>query len=682
MQPRQRSRCGDHRVRELAAGPSLVHQHDAPARRVHLLAPQHVGGAGRQAEAAVHAVVDEVGSGRSRRSPSGHQIAAHEEAGVAHAGRVEAAPSPGAPASSAGVGSCHGSSGGAHVRRARRARTQAASARSGSRSRSAASAPPGGSVIQEGPSPPRPTSVPAERVGGAQGAGQVGRQRRTTRTTQRRRPSAGPRAGAATAPRRPRRPRPRARARAARRGVLGPRRPSRRRSAASTAPRPSAQATSRHSSSSGRGPARSRRRARARPASSHRARARSGVRGQRVQPHGDLDDQPQRAERAGEQLGQVVAGDVLDHLAARPGDRAVGERDGDAQHQVARARRSGGAAGPSRRWRPRPPTVAAGRAERRIEREHLARRRRTRSWARASGTPGLEDGGQVARRCAPRTRCSEPEVSSRRRARSASRGPSSTSCRRRESAASPARRRTATGRLLGECVGASPRRGDRATQNRSATPAASSGCSPVRARHLAAQPRRGHDLAGVGEPLGIERAAQPLERVQVGLVEHQRHVALLVDADAVLAGDRAAGVDAGREDQRRRAPRPARPRPPGAVVADERVEVAVAGVEHVGDLQAVLGGELVDPVAAPRGAGCAGSRRPGRSSWAPCGPSPRTPPCAPSRSARARPRPRRRAGRVAPSRSQSAIDLVEPRVALRLPGRRARRSARRPASSG
>ena len=31
------------------------------------------------------------------------------------------------------------------------------------------------------------------------------------------------------------------------------------------------------------------------------------------------------------------------------------------------------------------------------------------------------------------------------------------------------------------------------------------------------------------------------------------------------------------------------------VVADERVQVAVAGVEDVGDLQPVLGGELVDP---------------------------------------------------------------------------------------
>ena len=95
-------------------------------------------------------------------------------------------------------------------------------------------------------------------------------------------------------------------------------------------------------------------------------------------------------------------------------------------------------------------------------------------------------------------------------------------------------------------------------------------------------------MPGFGEPGGVERAAQPLERVEVGLGEHLRHVLLLVDADAVLAGDRAAGVQAGVEDQ------------PGqllgllglaldrAVVADERVQVAVAGVEDVGDDHAVL----------------------------------------------------------------------------------------------
>src|SRR3954464_15765276 len=107
----------------------------------------------------------------------------------------------------------------------------------------------------------------------------------------------------------------------------------------------------------------------------------------------------------------------------------------------------------------------------------------------------------------------------------------------------------------------------------------------VRAGHLAAQSRRRHDLAGVGQPGRVERAAQALERVQVLLAEHLRHVLLLVDPDAVLAGDRPAGVQAGVEDE------------PGellgalgfalhaAVVADERVQVAVAGVEDVATMR-------------------------------------------------------------------------------------------------
>ncbi len=59
-------------------------------------------------------------------------------------------------------------------------------------------------------------------------------------------------------------------------------------------------------------------------------------RGHRVEPERRLRDDAERAEGAGEQLAEVVPGDVLDDLAARPGDRAVGEHDRDADQQVAR----------------------------------------------------------------------------------------------------------------------------------------------------------------------------------------------------------------------------------------------------------------------------------------------------------------------------------------------------------
>ncbi len=55
--------------------------------------------------------------------------------------------------------------------------------------------------------------------------------------------------------------------------------------------------------------------------------------------HGDVGHRAQRAPGAGEQFAQVVAGDVLDHAAARlDGVAAAGHR-GDAQKVVARGAR-------------------------------------------------------------------------------------------------------------------------------------------------------------------------------------------------------------------------------------------------------------------------------------------------------------------------------------------------------
>src|SRR3954471_21437300 len=156
-----------------------------------------------------------------------------------------------------------------------------------------------------------------------------------------------------------------------------------------------------------------------------------------------------------------------------------------------------------------------------------------------------------------------------------------------------------------------PQRRDPVPRMRSRRPSRSASCSaaatsealgkacrlqrvlPVRPGHLAAQPRRRHDLARVGEPAGVERAAQLLERGEVGLVEHLRHVALLVHADAVLAGDRAAGLHAREHDLAGELL--------GALglalgVADERMQIAVAGVEDVADAQPVLARQLVDAI--------------------------------------------------------------------------------------
>ena len=58
---------------------------------------------------------------------------------------------------------------------------------------------------------------------------------------------------------------------------------------------------------------------------------------QRMQAkHGPGDD-AEGAERARHQLGQVIAGDVLHHLAAAGGDGAIRQNDGDADDEVANA---------------------------------------------------------------------------------------------------------------------------------------------------------------------------------------------------------------------------------------------------------------------------------------------------------------------------------------------------------
>ena len=56
---------------------------------------------------------------------------------------------------------------------------------------------------------------------------------------------------------------------------------------------------------------------------------------ERMRPQNHLGDQPERPEGPGEELGEFVAGDVLDHVAAGVGDPAVGQDDRDAENEVA-----------------------------------------------------------------------------------------------------------------------------------------------------------------------------------------------------------------------------------------------------------------------------------------------------------------------------------------------------------
>ena len=73
----------DHLVVHRLLVEALVHEVDAPARRVHLLPEEDVGRAGRQAEAAVDAVVYEVLLGRVMVVEGGERVGAALGPGLA-----------------------------------------------------------------------------------------------------------------------------------------------------------------------------------------------------------------------------------------------------------------------------------------------------------------------------------------------------------------------------------------------------------------------------------------------------------------------------------------------------------------------------------------------------------------------------------------------------------------------
>src|SRR5438093_162575 len=114
---------------------------------------------------------------------------------------------------------------------------------------------------------------------------------------------------------------------------------------------------------------------------------------------------------------------------------------------------------------------------------------------------------------------------------------------------------------------------------------------------------RGEHLAGVAETARVERVLEALHQREVRRGEDERHEVGLLETDAMLAGDRAADLRAhlhdlrsGRHDARLLAGL-------ARIVEDVGMQVAVAGVEHVADAQAVRRDDLVhapDHVRQPR----------------------------------------------------------------------------------
>ena len=142
-------------------------------------------------------------------------------------------------------------------------------------------------------------------------------------------------------------------------------------------------------------------------------------------------------------------------------------------------------------------------------------------------------------------------------------------------------------------VGRGP--GALARHHRCTSPDFTAGCSTPPGPGFSPQSReRGEDLARVEGLLRVEGGADPLHGLEVGLAEHVGHVGGLLGAHAVLPGDGAAAPHAHAQDVAAQVLGPLLLAAVPGVVEHERVEVAVAGVEDVGDPQAVVLGHRLD----------------------------------------------------------------------------------------
>src|SRR5260370_40167054 len=117
---------------------------------------------------------------------------------------------------------------------------------------------------------------------------------------------------------------------------------------------------------------------------------------------------------------------------------------------------------------------------------------------------------------------------------------------------------------------------------------------PAPAVHVHAAPfgaalERGDRLPRIEHARGIERPLHVVEGAELGRAELHAHLAQLLDADAVLARDGAADLDAQLEDAPAHFLAPLQLPGLVGVVEDAWMDVAVARVEDVAAGEAVLG---------------------------------------------------------------------------------------------
>src|SRR6516165_11205968 len=100
-------------------------------------------------------------------------------------------------------------------------------------------------------------------------------------------------------------------------------------------------------------------------------------------------------------------------------------------------------------------------------------------------------------------------------------------------------------------------------------------------------PSSGNTFGGIEQPIRIERALHPHLLGDVGGGELDAHQLAFLDADAVLAGEAPAELDAELEDLGAAHLGALELRPVIGIVEDQGMQIAVAGMENVGDVEAI-----------------------------------------------------------------------------------------------
>src|SRR6187455_2530471 len=105
----------------------------------------------------------------------------------------------------------------------------------------------------------------------------------------------------------------------------------------------------------------------------------------------------------------------------------------------------------------------------------------------------------------------------------------------------------------------------------------------IRTGNFPAEPWRRKDFAWIAQAFRIERVPHRLHHVEAVLREHLRHELFLVGTDAVLTRDRSTGFDAVDQNLSRDPLRQLGLPFDALVVTDQRMQIAIAGVEHIPD---------------------------------------------------------------------------------------------------